>query len=247
MIKLSMIKLNFLSSKYRTQSRAWILNVLIWATVTANAATIAVTNTGSTGEGSLRQTFWNAQDGDVIDCSAIAGQTVILDNPLVYNLSNVTVEGYGITVMGRGIVQNSGADMTFRNIRFNGINDGNVFLIYGGTVENCIFTNNNCVVILYNSMNPITVRNCIFANNQASTYAGAITTFRKADITGCTFYNNKGERGGAIYASIATYPNANGKITGCLFYGNTATYGGNVVYNAVDIYRIISGGYNVTD
>ncbi|GAB6011806.1 right-handed parallel beta-helix repeat-containing protein [Viscerimonas tarda] len=236
---------------FATRTLAYLIYIMCitLAPLTAQAVTRNVTTNSDNGDasldGSLRKALYEAQNGDVIDCSAIAGQTVTLVyNDITFPAKDLTIEGHGVTVTGMLLTTAGNATgTTVRNLNFSNLTSGYVFALQGGTVENCRFTGNTLTTAALAVSGTATVRNCIFANNNKSAIVvtGSNTN---AEITGNTFYNNTSGFGGAIYVGS----DASIKLTGNLFYGNTATTIGNVVYCESSASRTrTSGGYNVSD
>ncbi|GAB6011807.1 beta strand repeat-containing protein [Viscerimonas tarda] len=198
---------------------------------------INVSNNNDSGDGSLRQAVADASSGAVINCSAIAGQTITLNSNLTVN-KTVRIEGFGVSITSTSTsesggsfeaitVSGSGVSVTINNVRFNGIvsNDRSVAGVTDGALLN------------FNS--------CIFSNNSSTADGGALYVAGSStlNVNGSTFYNNTaGHYGGCIYSSSSS---DNTTLTGNLFYGNTAAVNGNIVYR----YRgtVTSGGYNVWD
>ena len=83
------------------------LLVLLVAPGCVTAATRAVTSTSndSVTVGTLPYWLLNAGDGDIIDCSAIAGQTITLTSSLPAITRSYTIDGAGITIDGAGSYQ----------------------------------------------------------------------------------------------------------------------------------------------
>jgi hypothetical protein len=74
---------------------------LMWGcslTISAHAATIAVTNTNDSGVGSLRQALADAHDGDTIDATGISGVITLTSGELLVDKS-VTINAAGIDVL----------------------------------------------------------------------------------------------------------------------------------------------------
>jgi len=228
---------------------------LLLTSVMASAKTINVTSAASsvTTTGSLRWALNQAQQGDIIDCSGIAGQTLVTGGA-GYDFTTPLV-----TLKGQGIITNqpfaiSAVGVTIQNVVFNGVssNAGAVQLqnpassANTSTIENCLFTGCTLGSPIYTAWE-ITVRNCIFANN-TSPIGGAISAFAGGSQTqvfvyGCTFYNNSSTGdGGAIYMGdkCVAY------LGGNLFYGNSASGFGSVIY-LMPLGGMTSRGYNVTD
>ena len=83
------------------------LLVLLVASSCVTAATRAVTSTSNDPVTLGTLPFWllNAGDGDIIDCSSIAGQTITLTASLPAITKSYTIEGAGITIDGAGSYQ----------------------------------------------------------------------------------------------------------------------------------------------
>ena len=83
-----------------------IVNLLLSKPLLAD--TILVTNTngnyGGIGDGSLSAALQQAQAGDIIDCSPIAGQTINLSARLPALGPSFTILGSGVTIDGGGTV-----------------------------------------------------------------------------------------------------------------------------------------------
>ena len=199
------------------------------------AVDIVVTNTNSSGTGSLRQAIENAPAGSVIGFDpSLAGRNIVTGRIEINK--DLTIQGNGITVRTAGtpsintqIMYISSGTVTISGIRFNldGATDyGGLLRVDGGTV---------------------TLQSCIFSNSTATVYnayGGAIyNNGGTVNISGCTFYNcvagTTGGVGGAIYNRSGTLT-----LTSNVFYGNRAAIG-NVIYRYGG--TVTSGGYNVYD
>ena len=213
---------------------------LLLSSVTASAKTINVTRPDGDGNitGSLFYAISLAVPGDIIDCSAIAGQTIITLSPgmfVAFNTSNVTLNGSGIVL--ENPVSVDASYVTIRNVKFQNstvpfvaVKVGEYAYSSSTVVENCIFTGYTMgACIHFMSAGDYYVRNCIFENNHnSSTMSGIITTgqpgnMRNMYIYGNTFYNNTG---GAIFAGSGS----NVYVGGNVFYGNT-----NIAFEALSI------------
>ncbi|WP_231483622.1 Ig-like domain-containing protein [Methanobrevibacter sp. YE315] len=92
------------------------------------------------------------------------------------------------------------------------------------TITNCIFMDNAAEerggVIYLNSADSCNIINSNFINNQVLSssigYGGSIFAVNHINVRNCTFTNNKGNYGGAIYLK------STGDLAGCNFVGNTA-------------------------
>src|ERR1700722_2454182 len=83
------------------------LLVLLVAPSCVTAATKTVTSTSNdpVTVGTLPYWLLNAGDGDIIDCSSIAGQTITLTSSLPAITKSYTINGAGITIDGAGSYQ----------------------------------------------------------------------------------------------------------------------------------------------
>ena len=78
---------------------------LLWL-AQADATVISVTTAAPTGAGSLSAALIVAGDGDIVDCSPIAGQTITLNTSLPAIGANSSFTGTGVTIRGAGITIN---------------------------------------------------------------------------------------------------------------------------------------------
>jgi hypothetical protein len=106
--------------------------------------------------------------------------------------------------IGKADVVISFSDITFKDNTANGA--GGVFSV---TITNTGgFTDVN-----------LTINNCNFESNESAANGGAIfVNGGKINVSGSTFYNNKGANGGAMFLINA---NTVGNITNCSFFQNT--------------------------
>ncbi|GHV21337.1 hypothetical protein FACS1894174_04600 [Bacteroidia bacterium] len=206
---------------------------------------ISVTNTNDSGEGSLRSALAAADDGDVIDCSLIAGGTILLTSAL--NIArNITIEGYGIKLDGGGSTSQMQIGGQAANSDHPSVNLRRIHFANGGGLRNYATALN--------------VQSCIFSNNSAVNGGAFYSAWGNAYIYGCTFYNNSvSQYGGAIFLDINSNANAAGaspyiNLTGNVFYGNysqlTGYNSGNVIYkvsSSPSPNSMSSGGYNIVD
>jgi parallel beta-helix repeat protein len=190
-------------------------------------ATLAVTNNGDSGIGSLREAIAIAQSGDTITfASTLANQTISLTNGELDISKNLTIDGAnapGLTISGNNAsrifdVNTSGTSFTIRNLT---LADAFISNDLGGavhtreevvlTVENCQFNDNvsrGGGAIFVRDRSTLTVTNSSFEGNDAATYGdleisgGAIATLSKCNTTvkDSEFTNNKGVNGGGIYS-----------------------------------------------
>ncbi|WP_405267932.1 right-handed parallel beta-helix repeat-containing protein, partial [Methanobrevibacter sp.] len=164
------------------------------------------------------------------------------------------IQASGVTLTNIKIINSNGgngpgsavavdaSDCTITNCEFENCENQ-----YGGAVrattsasnlkiENCNFSDNRgrwggFGGAVYLSGPDATVENCIFNNNNAEQYGGAIYSDEEASNTkviDCTFIDNHGAIGGAIYAGRPGLT-----VDGCEFEDNTASTSG----GAISIYH----------
>ncbi len=204
------------------------------------AQSTIVRHTGDTGTGSLREaiTILNETDGGTITfADELAGDTIVLESPLPDVITNITIDGNGITLSGNDqhqIMHIYAATTTDTSENIT-VAISRVHFTRGRASDNGGAIHNSGTLIL---------QSCIFSYNQTTGYdawSGAIYNDGNLTISGCTFYNNIANgSGGALY-------NKNGHcvLTGNLFYINYSDNGSDIVYNFSG--QVISGGYNVYD
>ena len=130
-------------------------------------------------------------------------------NGVVIN-RKVTINGNGYTIDAQGkarVFNVEASDATIENLTikngkysdYDGLGSA-VYFKWGGTVENCNFTNNTAkyggAIYFFNGEG--TVTNCNFTNNTASNRGGAIYFYRNGYVTNCNFANNHANIGGSI-------------------------------------------------
>jgi hypothetical protein len=202
-----------------------------------NFKAIVVVSSADSGPGTLREALTGVRAAD-----SVAGATIRIDLPegdRVITLRSVlpqinkslVIEGNGTTLTQLNVaetvtsqllyVNNSTAEVRISRLHFKGGRTSG----YGAAIRN---------------IGKLTLESCVFSDNRnSSNSGGAIHTSNAASsltISGCTFYENAGGYGGAIYiaSGVAT-------LTGNVFWGNTATQR-SVVYGAP-----VSGGFNISD
>lgn len=74
--------------------------MVLAAETPANAATLLVTTNADAGNGSLRAAIASAADGDIIDLSAIAGQTITLQSPINWATATTVTSSSPVTIDG---------------------------------------------------------------------------------------------------------------------------------------------------
>lgn len=200
------------------------------------ASTYNVTNTNSSGAGSLKQAIISANSDasspHIIVASSISG-TIILDSTLTIKKS-LTITGPsagGLMISGNNTyrifeIQNNITVIMQNLVLQNGqISNGGAAISSFGTttISNCSFINNKIVGgmgqggAIWSNGGPLTVSGCTFSGNQSTANtAGAVALYGTGTFTNCTFYGNSSNDGGAVfnYGSSGTFIN-------CTFTANT--------------------------
>jgi hypothetical protein len=200
---------------------------------------IKVTDSGSSGTGTLREALTSAVDGSGVVFDS--DMTVTLTSTLPQINVNLVIEGNGATLT-------QGFSTVFTSTQLLSVAGGAEVRISRVHFKGGRATNNGGAI---NNAGKLTLESCIFSDNRtsgASVYGGGIAAnggavFTDGDLTvsGCTFYENGAEtasgQGGAVYQNNGTLT-----LTGNVFWGNTAaSYP--VVYGS----GVTSGGFNVSD
>jgi len=256
----------------------WLISAVLLGAAAAQATTLTVTSANDSGTGTLRQAILNASSGDTI--SFAAGITTInLTNGELLIDKNITINGPGANLL---TVQRSSA-MDFRIFNISSatitatiyglkIAGGKAEIgagVYcaGGTITNCVITNNQAVGDQPKGGGVYcdggTVSRCVISgNNGTSTNSylygafaegGGIYAINESQIDDSTVTNNTLT---GYYANGAGINANNGTVQNCTISGNTA-YGhwyanGGGVYmtaNAGGLVRncLISGNNAHTD
>ena len=224
-------------------SLAFVVSVLLLSAINTSAATITVTNGNDSGTGSLRQAILDASSGDTINFAAGITTITLTSAELLIN-KNLTINGPGANVL---TVQRSSA-LLFRifNISPAGtttisgltIAGGQAELgagVYctGGTITNCVITNNRAIGDQPNGggvySDGATVSQCVISgnsltstnSNQYAAFAqgGGIYAVGQSQIDHCTVTNNMLT---GYYAYGAGINANNGSVLNCTVSGNTA-------------------------
>ena len=166
------------------------------ASQTADAATFNVTTTDDAGAGSLRQALADANanaEADVIDLSAISGQTISLTTgELAVAYDDVTIDGAGVTIDAGGnsrVLAGYYSDLTLNDLTLTGgvvtgggggLGDlGGGLNVLGGslTMDNCTISGNTALdvggVLAY-TFGPISISNTTISGNTADDVAGGV-------------------------------------------------------------------------
>ena len=210
--------------------RAAVLSLLfagatLLSTSAAFADTITVINTNDSGPGSLRQAFFDANDGDTINFdSSLNGQRITLTSGELNVDKDVTISGPG--------AKNLAVDGNAQSRVFY-INPGKTVTIDGLTVANGV-NNFESGGGIYNNAAALTVTNCTISGN--STYAGGgggIANHADSPggatltVTNCTFSGNSALHGGGAIGNRGTLT-----VTNCIISGNSASFGGGLANRA---------------
>jgi hypothetical protein len=198
------------------------LSALCLIALTAQAATISVTNTNDSGAGSLRQALADAVDGDTINFdSSLNGQTITLTSGELLVNKSVTIDGPGAAILavnGNAIsrVFHVGAGMT---VTISGLSIVNGYSEVGGGA-------------IYNERSTLTVTDCIIAGNFAgvaggiwndSSFGGSATlTVNNSTFSG----NSVWFLGGGILNGGANGGSATLTVNNSTFSGNSITLEG---------------------
>src|SRR5262245_16350661 len=184
-------------------------------TVPALATNIVVTNTSDSGPGSLRQALANANDGDTIDATGVAGAIILTSGELLVDKS-VTINGAGadaLAVDGNAVSHvffiASGETVTISGLTIRNGHTGTT----GGGIDN----ENDATVTIINST---------VSGNSASLGGG---TFNGGTLTivNSTFSGNLASEGAATYNDGA----GTLTITNSTLSSNTATLSGGACFN----------------
>jgi hypothetical protein len=232
----------------------WLLAglVVFFLAIPAWAATITVTNTDDSGDGSLRKAIADASSGDTINFSVLG--TVTITGFDLYIDKSLTITGPGadqLTISGTnnwsifniqsGTVTISGLTITNGKESHGGgiYNAGNLTLI------NCTVSGNTADYGggIYNYSTGTTIlTNCTVSNNTANVGGGGIFNYTGTlTLTNCTVSDNTAngasgginDAGGGIYNSAGILT-----LTNCTVNGNTTGYNGGGIFN----YATSSGG-----
>ena len=223
--------------------RAGLISALFLSAVAAHAATLTVTSAADSGPGTLRQAILNASTGDTINFAVGITTITLTSGELLIN-KNLTINGPGANVL---TVQRSSM-VLFRifNISPAGTTTisgltiaggqaelgGGVYCT-GGTISNCVITNNHAIGDQPNGGGVYcdggTVRYCVISGNSVTStnsnhYAafaqgGGIYAVGQSQIHHSAVINNMLT---GYYAYGAGINANNGSVLNCTVSGNTA-------------------------
>jgi hypothetical protein len=222
----------------------WLISALLLSAAAAQAATLTVTSAADSGAGTLRQAILNASPGDTINFAAGITTINLTSGELLIN-KNLTINGPGANVL---TVQRSSAAL-FRifNISSASITatiygltiaggqaeiGAGVYCI-GGTITNCVITNNQAVGDQPKGggvyCDEGTVSRCVISGNSATSTnnylygafaeGGGIYAVGQSQIDHSTVTNNILT---GYYANGAGINANNGSVQNCTISGNTA-------------------------
>jgi hypothetical protein len=202
---------------------ATCLSALCLVALSAQAATITVTNTNDSGAGSLRQAMADAVNGDTIDFG-VTGTITLITGELLVN-KNVTLNGPGSDHL---IVDGNHASRVFH------VSGGVTATIAGLTITNGSASDWGGGI--HNDQSVLTVNNCNIVSNFAPGWGGGIfndswVSSATLRVTNSTLSGNSVNGiGGGIY-SDGSYGNATMEIVNSTVSGNLAHVGGGI-YNS---------------
>jgi len=196
-------------------------------TLSANAATIAVTSTADAGgtcpgpSCTLRQAIATAATGDTISFSLPANSTISLTSDQLVIDKSMTINGPGakLLTVTRG---SAGAFRIFK------INAGATVTLSGLTITNGGTSEGGGGI--YNA-GTLTVARSVISGNSTGAYGGGIANAATLAVVDSTVLNNSGLGGGGILNLLNSSLTINNSTVGP---GNTATgvVGGAGIYNA---------------
>jgi hypothetical protein len=177
------------------------------------------------------------------------GGILCFGSPIIRNCELTQNYGYyGSSLYPRGNAAASNilvADCKF--IENEGRSGGAVYLVAGGTFNNCVFDNNFAIYggSVYSGGNPTTFNHCEFINSVGSDTRGAgIYGSTAITLNNCLIENNSGIWGCGIYATDVTI------LDSCEIKSNTATNNGGgllMAFGAVTTITNTSFEGNVAD
>ncbi len=231
------------------------LALLCATPVNLRAATITVTSTNDSGSGSLRAALAGANNGDIIDATAVAGNITLTSGELSISRS-VTLLGPGpaaLTVSGNHasrVFNVTGANVTIQGLTIAngqtaGLDPGMGINAEGGagsvvTVRDCVVTHNGTLYRgggIYNHPGvTMTVSNCTVNGNNAGGSGGGIynehgtLSVANSTLSGNSAGTSSYGGGGGIYNDGA-YGSATLTLNASTLSGNSSGYVAGGVYN----------------
>lgn len=215
------------------------LGFFLCAAIQMQGATFTVTQTSSSGPGSLFQAFLDAEGTPEADTilfdEAVDGQTIHLSQTIVINSGTVTLNGgtvsKGVTLSGSNSLTifrvESGAVLNLFQVNLTEGRDvagpGAVLVIGEANLTRCAVFNNegSSAGGIFNS-GVLNLTNCTVANNRSSTGVGGISSISDLSLTHCTISGNStSESGGGVNVGFGT-----AIIRQCIIAGNLASVSG---------------------
>ncbi len=201
----------------------------------AQAATFNVTTNADSGAGSLRQALIDAganAEVDVIELSAISGQTIALSSGALYAAEDeITVNGAGVTIDAGGgsrVIEAYAADLTLNDLTITGGDSfdgkgsgpgGGIYSKYGDlTLNNTTVTGNSAGapgggIAITGYESDVTINDSVISGNTGASYGGgllAYTVFGNISISGSTISGNSVAGGGQLPPPPPPGPNNTG-------------------------------------
>ena len=189
----------------------------------AQAATFNVTTNADAGAGSLRQALIDAganAEVDVIELSAISGQTIALTSGALYSSGDeITINGAGATIDAGGdsrVIEAYASDLTLNNLTITGGDSfdgkgsgpgGGIYAKYGDlTLNNTTVTGNTAGapgggIAFAGYYSDVTINDSVISGNTGSGYAGGLLAYTDSgniSISGSTISGNSVAGGGQL-------------------------------------------------
>ena len=169
--------------------------------------------------GEITKSLYRYVQGDGDSITITTNSRVIDGKGAVVDMAGVDVRALFVTANNVTI-----KNFTFKNTNVDFYSGGAIWL-QSGSVENCIFINNNASSGGAVHLTDGNVINCTFINNTATNYGCAIDFSYDTNVINCTFINNSGAwYGGAICCGQNT------KVINSNFTDNSATKSGGALY-----------------
>ncbi len=221
--------------KTKITNMMMILALSIFFTMTAQAATLTVTNNADSGAGSLRQAVLDAMPGDTIDFASTVTGTISLLSGEINIDKDLTIQGPGARVLA---ISGNNASRIFmissNNVTINALtvtngyappsngNDG-----FGGAIS----FNNYSGGVIFN-MDAVTVSNSSASGGGGGVLLAGITgTIKNSTFSG----NTAPVLGGGLQLQDGTYT-----VENSTFSGNTGGFGGGAIFITAGTFNLSS-------
>src|SRR5437762_12006211 len=195
-------------------SAAICLTLACVLTISARATTIIVSNTNDNGLGSLRQALADANNGDTIDATGIAGVITLTTGQLLVDKS-VTITGADAGVLA---VDGNTASRVFQTATGETVSISGLTIRNGQGGEGGAIVNADTVTL--------TIINSTLSGNTAG-FGGGVFNSGTLTIINSTVSGNTASEGAGIYNSGANTLT----ITNSTFSGNAAPGAGGAIFN----------------